>query len=92
VPNSSSERLARAAGLAQVSPVLDAIAGMSQAQPGVSANLPSGATGGIFQFEIAGGMSVDHGSLIFTTEGIKQYVTFFKGALAGGHGEIINPY
>jgi pimeloyl-ACP methyl ester carboxylesterase len=92
VPNSSSERLARAAGLAQVSPVLDAIAGLAPMQPGLSSNLASGATGGIFQFEIADGKTVDHGSLIFTTEGIKQYVEFFRGSLAGGHGAIINPY
>ncbi len=92
VPNTSSERLARAAGLAQISPVLDPIGGLASGQPGVSGNLPSGATGGIFQFEIADGKAVDHGSLIFTSEGIKQYVEFFRGSLAGKHATIVNPY
>lgn len=92
VPNTSSERLARATGLAQISPVLDPIGGLTPGAPGVSGNMATGATGGIFQFEVADGKTVDHGSLIFATEGIKQYVEFFRGSLAGGHGSIINPY
>ena len=42
--------------------------------------------------KIADGKAVDHGSLIFTSEGMKQYVEFFRGSLAGGHATIVNPY
>jgi hypothetical protein len=91
VPNSSAERLARAAGLAQVQPVLVPIGGLSTVQAPAKGNLPSGATGAIYQFFTADGQQVDHGSLIFTNDAITQYTTFFAGALAGGHGSVIDP-
>jgi hypothetical protein len=55
-------------------------------------NLSTHATGGVFQFHLIGGMPVQHGELIFTNEAINQYTTFFQGALAGGHGTIVNPF
>lgn len=91
VPNSSAERLARAAGLAQVDPVVTPIAGLASVPAPASANLPSGATGAIFQFAAADGAPVDHGSLIFSNDAIAQYTTFFAGALAGRHGAVIDP-
>ncbi|HEX8791215.1 MAG TPA: hypothetical protein VF765_09735 [Polyangiaceae bacterium] len=92
VPNSSAERLARATGLAQVQPVLHAIPGLPDVSAPASANLPSQATGGVFQFHIIDGSPVQHGELIFTNQAIDQYDTFFQGALAGGHGTIVNPF
>jgi hypothetical protein len=62
VPNSSAERLARAAGLAQVDPVVVPIGGLSDVPAPASVNLASGATGAIFQFAVADGAPVDHGS------------------------------
>jgi hypothetical protein len=91
VPNSSAERLARAAGLAQVQPVQHAIPGLTAVAVPATANLSSGATGGIFQFAMADGKPTDHGSLIFTNDAIKQYTTFFQGSLAGGHATVIAP-
>jgi hypothetical protein len=91
VPNSSAERYARAAGLAQVQPVAVPIGGLTAIAAPASGNLAGGATGGIFQFVTADGMPTDHGSLIFANDAIAQYTTFFRGALAGGHGVVIDP-
>ena len=92
VPNSSAERLARAAGLAQVQPVVKAIGGLDAVASPATGNLPDGATGGIFQFAEADGMPVDHSGLISTNDAINQYTKFFAGSLAGGHGTVINPF
>jgi pimeloyl-ACP methyl ester carboxylesterase len=92
VPNSSAERLARAAGLAQVQPVVKAIGGLDAVAAPASGNLPSGATGGVFQFDHADGMPVNHGGLIFTNDAINQYTKFFAASLAGGHGTVVNPF
>ncbi|HEY8039691.1 MAG TPA: hypothetical protein VIF15_07850 [Polyangiaceae bacterium] len=92
VPNSSTERLARAAGLAQVQPVAVPIGGLASIPAPASANLADGATGGVFQFAMADGASVNHGGLIFTNDAIRQYTTFFAGALAGGHATVIDPF
>jgi hypothetical protein len=92
VPNSSTERLARAAGLAQVGPITKAIPGLASIPAPATANLPTGVTGGIFQFAMADGMSVNHGGLIFTNDAITQYTTFFQGVLAGGHATIVDPF
>ena len=92
VPNSSAERLARAAGLAQVQPVVKAIGGLASVASPAVGNLPDGVTGGIFQFDHADGMPVNHGGLIFTNDAMNQYNKFFAGSLAGGHGSIVNPF
>ena len=52
VPNSSAERLARAAGLAQVEPVVKPIPGLGAVPAPATSNLADGATGGIFQFAV----------------------------------------
>ncbi|HEY8088827.1 MAG TPA: hypothetical protein VIF09_13300 [Polyangiaceae bacterium] len=88
VPNSSAERYARAAGLAQVQTVAAPIGGLRALPAPMSGNLPGGATGGIYQFTEADGAPTDHGSLIFTNDAIAQYTTFFAGSLAGGHGVV----
>lgn len=97
VPNSTSEILARSAGL----DLLHSVSGISGLEPlsggPVSANLPSGATGVITQFDKVtedNGMlqQVDHGSLIFAPEGIAQYEEFFRTGLETGRGTVIDPY
>ena len=93
VPNSTSESLARAAGL----PLLDAIAPFSGAELAAapaSQNLPSGATGGMVQFDrIHGGADLaTHGELIFSDEARAQYLEFFASGLADGHATIVPAY
>lgn len=84
VPNSTSELLARAAGLTHQMPKRSEIPGLSTANGSLTANLPSGATGVLAQFEKgADGKLIDHGSLIFAPEGRAQYVAFFASALKG---------
>jgi len=84
VPNSTSELMARAAGLTHQLPTSSPIPGLPTANGTVTGNLPSGATGVIAQFERgADGKVIDHGSLIFTPEGRAQYVAFFESALKG---------
>ena len=84
VPNSTSELLARAGGLTHQLPKRSDIPGLATANGSITANLPSGATGVIAQFERgADGKLIDHGSLIFTPEGRAQYVAFFESALKG---------
>jgi hypothetical protein len=56
---------------------------MSRVAAPVTANLPSGATGGLVQFAMATGTYAQHGDLIFSPEARKQYVEFFKTALDG---------
>ncbi|MBX3191098.1 MAG: hypothetical protein KF819_29140 [Labilithrix sp.] len=91
VPNTSTEILARALGLAQVGPVTHDVPGMTRIPAPATANLPSGATGGLWQFSTAGGTVATHGELIFSPEGRKQYVEFFRTALAG-RAVIIDPF
>lgn len=83
VPNSTSELLARAAGLTHVLPARHAVPGLPTAGGPVSGNLGV-ATGVFAQFERdAAGKLIDHGSLIFSEEARTQYVGFFQTSLAG---------
>jgi hypothetical protein len=91
VPNTATEVLARALGLAQVGKPTHDVPGMKRIAAPATANLPSGATGGLTQFETIDGALAQHGELIFSTEGRKQYVEFFRTALAG-RATIIDPY
>jgi hypothetical protein len=83
VPNSSTEILARALGLAQVGPTTHEVPGMTRVASPATANLPSGATGGLTQFALADGKTADHGELIYSNDGKRQYIEFFRTALAG---------
>lgn len=84
VPNSTSELLARAAGLTHQLPKRSDIPGLPTANGSITANLANGATAVIAQFEKgADGKMIDHGSLIFAPEGRAQYVAFFESALKG---------
>ena len=91
VPNTSTEVLARALGLAQVGPITHEVPSMTRLAAPVTGNLPSGATGGLVQFETANGTVATHGDLIFSPEAKKQYVEFFRTALAG-RATIIDAY
>ncbi|MBW2457538.1 MAG: hypothetical protein JRI68_23725 [Deltaproteobacteria bacterium] len=92
VPNSTSRALARAAGLPLIDPI-DPISGLPSVSGPVTANLPSGVTGAISQFDrIDGDKMASHGELLFAPEARAQYVEFFASALGGDHGTIPSPY
>lgn len=91
VPNSTTEAMARAAGLELLHEVRK-VSGVPTVSGPVSGNLPGGATGVLAQFDRADGKKADHGGLIFTAEGRAQYVEFFRTALGGAHGTVADPY
>src|SRR5262249_39598514 len=91
VPNSTSEALARAAGLQQVNPIVP-ISGLTTNMAPLTGNLPGGATAGIAQFaKMDHGMPAEHGGLIFSDEAIAEYVGFFQSGLLEGHATIATP-
>ncbi|MEZ4294685.1 MAG: hypothetical protein R3B70_06890 [Polyangiaceae bacterium] len=91
VPNSTSELLARAAGLVNMAP-LTKVSGMAESGAPVTGNLPGGATGAMSQFDkIEGGKLATHGELIFSPEARAQYVKFFQTGLANGHATCDKP-
>ena len=92
VPNSTSRALARAAGLPLVDG-LDPVSGLESVAGPVTANLASGVTGGMSQFDLINGDEIAaHGDLIFSPEGRAQYLEFFQTGLAGEHATIPSPY
>lgn len=91
VPNTTSRALARAAGLQLLDP-LEPVTGLQAVDGPVTANLPSGATGAMSQFDVADGMTASHGELIFAAEGLAQYLEFLTTGLADGHGTIPPSY
>lgn len=92
VPNSSSEILARAAGLVNMDPLVK-VSGLAEAKGPVTGNLPGGATGVISQFDkIEGDKLATHGELTFSPEARAQYVKFFQTGLEDGHGTCEGPY
>lgn len=92
VPNSTSELLARAAGLVSMNPLVT-VSGLPEASGPVTGNLPGGATGVISQFDvIEGDKLATHGELIFSPEARAQYVKFFQTGLESGHATCAPPY
>lgn len=89
VPNSSTEALARAAGMSLLEPVrpfpgVPIVASPSRAQG------PFGSTAIVTQFDrMNGGEPATHGELIFAPEGQAQYVEFFRSALESGVGTVV---
>ena len=89
VPNSTSEALARAAGLELVDPLV-AVSGLPTSTAPRTGNLASGATGVLYQFDrMHGDMPATHGELIFAPEARGQYVEFFRSGLSAGHATVI---
>jgi pimeloyl-ACP methyl ester carboxylesterase len=92
VPNSTTEALARAAGLSVLNPVT-AASGLSEISAPASGNLPSGATGVVCQFDTMNdGKIASHGELAFSPEGLQQYVSFFQTRIDGKRAVVIAPY
>ncbi len=91
MPNSTSELLARTAGLVNMSPVVS-VSGLPETEGAVTGNLPGGATGVMSQWDnIEGGKVATHGELIFAPEAQAQYVKFFETGLAAGHATVEEP-
>ena len=89
VPNSTSEALARAAGLELCDPLVP-ISGVATSTAPLQGNLASGATGVIYQFDrMNGGMPATHGELIFAPEAQAQYVEFFASGLSAEHATVL---
>ena len=92
VPNSTSRALARATGLELID-VLDPVSGLQAVSGPVTANLDSGVTGAMSQFDRMNGDELaTHGELIFSEEGKAQYLEFFLSALSAEHATIPSPY
>jgi hypothetical protein len=89
VPNTSTEALARAAGLSVVRPIR-AVPGLSEtASPSRGAG-PNGSTAVLTQFDtMNGGEPATHGELYFSPEGRGQYVEFFRTAIETGLGTVV---
>ncbi len=92
VPNSTSEALARAAHLTLIDPIRP-VSGVPSGKSPLSANLATGATAVMSQFDVMNGtQTATHGELYFSTEGVAQYVSFFKSALSGAHATVQPSY
>lgn len=97
VPNSTSELVARAAGLVNMDPRVK-VSGLAETSGPVTGNLGGGATGVLSQFdkvkdeESGEDQNASHGELIFTPEARAQYVKFFQTGLTNGHGTCEGPY
>ena len=92
VPNSTSEALARAAGLQLMHEVTDT-SGLASAEAPASGNTSTGATGVVCQFDkMEGTKTAEHGGLIFSPEAQQQYVKFFQSGLSQPHASVPAPY
>ncbi len=92
VPNSSTEALARAAGMQQLGKITP-ISGVESLTGSTTANLASGSTAVVSQYDKDDeGKTVDHGSLIFQQVAQDQYVEFFKSGLDGKAATVTEPY
>lgn len=91
VPNSTSELLARTAGLVNMDPVTE-VSGLASTKGAVTGNLEGGATGVMSQWTtIEGGKLATHGELIFAPEAQAQYLKFFASGLDAGHATCEEP-
>jgi hypothetical protein len=91
VPNSTSEALARAAGMQIMNPITDA-SGFTKIDAPATSNVDGASTAVLCQFDKADGKTANHGELIFATEAIQQYTEFFKTGLANPHASVVAPY
>lgn len=89
VPNSTSEALARAAGLVHLD-VIRPIPALAEAKSPWSGGGPNGSTAALVQFdEMDDGALAVHGSLIFSEVARAQYVEFFASGLAAEHATVV---
>ncbi len=92
VPNSSTAALARAAGMVQVDPIVP-IPGMSAMEAPAASTHANGGTVVLTQFDRIHGKDVaSHGELIFSPEGRRQYLEFFRSGLAERHATVNSSY
>ena len=88
VPNTSTEAIARAAGLVLLNPVRP-FPGAVVDPSSESTPRPDGSTGVITQFAtMNGGEVATHGELIFTEEARAQYVEFFRTGIVNGTADV----
>ncbi len=81
IPNSASSMLARALGLVQVEPALVPVPGLSRA-PSPLAAAADAPVRGLLQLDRADGQPTNHRTFFGTAEARRQYVDFFRSALA----------
>jgi hypothetical protein len=91
VPNSTSEALARAAGMQIMNRITDA-SGFEPVNAPATSNVNGAATGVLCQFDKGDGKTAEHGELIFTEDANQQYTEFFKTGLANPHATVVAPY
>ena len=92
VPNSTSEALARAAGLTLMNTIRP-VSGLPAAEGPLTGNGASGSTLVMSQFDkIEGTKLAVHGDLIFSPEARAQYVEFFQTGLAEPYATAAPPY
>ncbi|MEZ4440376.1 MAG: hypothetical protein R3B72_14870 [Polyangiaceae bacterium] len=92
VPNSSTRALARATGLA-LQDAIEPVSGLPLVTGAQTANLSSGTTGVMAQFDtMDGGKQATHGELYFSAEGLGQYLSFFQSALTAEHATVNSAY
>jgi len=92
VPNSTSEALARAAGMGILHRVKGG-SGLEDVSPPVEGNAAQGSTAVVAQFDkMQGDKIATHGELIFSPEAQAQYVKFFQTGLASSHASVPAPY
>jgi hypothetical protein len=87
IPNSATAALARALGLAQVEPVIDPVPGLVRVASPLDSR-GSQPVRGLLQLDRADGQPVSHTTFYATAEVRRQYVDFFKSALASPRATI----
>ncbi len=91
VPNTSTEALARAAGLTLLNPVRP-FPGATIDENTQSSPQANGSTGIMTQFAtMNGGEVATHGELIFAPEARAQYVEFFRTGIVNGTATVKHP-
>lgn len=91
IPNSATRMLTRALGGVQVEPVIESVPGLSVV-PAPAVAGAEGALVALSQFDRAGGAPADHRGFWLTEEARRQYVAFFRSALAGPRATITSSY
>lgn len=91
VPNSTSEALARAAGMRIMNRITDT-SGLPNVTAPATSNVNGASTAVLCQFDKGDGKTAEHGELIFTEDANQQYTEFFQTGLANPHATVVAPY